>query len=43
MRRDSQEVIPGLYIGPLQSSKDLTKLQSSGITHVLCIYDEREA
>jgi len=43
MRRDAQEIIPGLYCGPFQSSKDYDRLKGFGITHVLCIYDEREA
>ncbi|PWN49892.1 phosphatases II [Violaceomyces palustris] len=37
MRRDCQEIIPGLYLGPLESSKSLTKLQSLGITSVLIL------
>lgn len=43
MRRESQEILPGLFIGPYQSSRDLEALQKQGITHICCIYDKREA
>ncbi|PSS06832.1 hypothetical protein PHLCEN_2v3551 [Hermanssonia centrifuga] len=34
MRREPQEIIPGLLLGPLQASKSLETLQSLGITHM---------
>lgn len=43
MRREAQEIIPGLYVGPYQSSRDLGKLQQLGITHVCCVSETREA
>ncbi|WVR06973.1 hypothetical protein IAU60_004010 [Kwoniella sp. DSM 27419] len=43
MRREAQEVIPGLYLGPFQSSLNLDRMRSMGITHVLCIRDHKEA
>ena len=33
MRRECQEIIPNLYLGPASAAKDGLKLQSMGITH----------
>ncbi|GAA5936903.1 uncharacterized protein JCM15063_000096 [Sporobolomyces koalae] len=43
MRREAQEVVPGLYIGPFQPSCKLEILRALGVTHVLCIAEAREA
>ncbi|KAK7682407.1 hypothetical protein QCA50_014612 [Cerrena zonata] len=43
MRRQCQEILPGLFLGPLQVSKSLEQLQSYGISHILCIRDAQEA
>ncbi|GAA6055509.1 hypothetical protein JCM3770_006295 [Rhodotorula araucariae] len=43
MRREAQEILPGLYVGPFQPSWKLDKLQAMGITHILCIAEGREA
>ncbi|WWC70249.1 uncharacterized protein I206_104199 [Kwoniella pini CBS 10737] len=43
MRREAQQIIPGLYLGPFQSSTNLTKMKMMGITHVLCIRDKKES
>ncbi|KAH8104499.1 phosphatases II [Cristinia sonorae] len=43
MRRRCQEILPHLFLGPLQASKSLETLQSLGITHILCIRDAKEA
>ncbi|KAK1924169.1 phosphotyrosine protein [Papiliotrema laurentii] len=43
MRREAQEIIPGLYLGPFQSSVNLAMMNSLKITHVLCIRDRKEA
>lgn len=43
MRRDCQEIIPGLLLGPFVVSKQLNRLQELGITHVVCIRDAKEA
>jgi len=43
MRRECQEIIPGLFLGPFQVSKDLATLLSLGVTHILCIRDPKEA
>ncbi|GAA5906603.1 hypothetical protein JCM8208_000494 [Rhodotorula glutinis] len=43
MRRDAQETLPGLYVGPFQPSWKLEVLKGLGITHILCIADPREA
>jgi len=43
MRRECQEILPGLILGPLQAAKSLGVLQSLDITHVVCIRDAKEA
>jgi serine/threonine/tyrosine-interacting protein len=43
MRRECQEIIPGLLLGPFQVSKQLPTLQKLGVTHVVCIRDVKEA
>jgi len=43
MRRECQEILPGLLLGPFQASKSLEVLQSLGVTHIVCIRDKREA
>ncbi|KAF8606906.1 phosphatases II, partial [Ceratobasidium sp. AG-I] len=43
MRRDCQEIIPGLLLGPFQTSKSLPRLQELGVTHIACIRDAKEA
>ncbi|KAM0751554.1 phosphatases II [Meredithblackwellia eburnea MCA 4105] len=42
MRREAQETLPGVYVGPFQPSWKLQTLQDLGITHVLCIAESRE-
>lgn len=34
MRRQCQEILPNLLLGPLQASKSLETLQGIGITHM---------
>ncbi|GAA5928618.1 hypothetical protein JCM3775_004583 [Rhodotorula graminis] len=43
MRREAQEILPGLYVGPFQPSWKREALKGLGITHILCIADPREA
>ncbi|KAK8864325.1 hypothetical protein IAR55_001572 [Kwoniella newhampshirensis] len=43
MRREAQLIIPGLYLGPFQSSLNIHRLRDMGITHILCIRDQKEA
>ncbi|POY70747.1 hypothetical protein BMF94_6157 [Rhodotorula taiwanensis] len=43
MRRDAQEILPGLYVGPFQPSWKREVLQGLGITHILCIAETRES
>ncbi|RUS21738.1 phosphatases II [Endogone sp. FLAS-F59071] len=43
MRREMQEILPGLFLGPYSVSKQLPLLQSVGITHVLCLLDRKES
>ncbi|KAJ3186560.1 hypothetical protein HDU85_007380 [Gaertneriomyces sp. JEL0708] len=42
MRRDIQEILPGLWLGPWECSKNRALLKEKGITHVLCIRDKSE-
>lgn len=34
MRREAQEIIPGVFLGPIQASTNLNRLKSMGITHM---------
>jgi len=43
MRRECQEILPGLLLGPFQASKSLEVLKSLQITHIVCIRDAKEA
>jgi len=43
MRRECQEILNGLYLGPFVASKSLPTLQGLGITHIVCIRDAKEA
>jgi len=43
MRRECQEILPGLLLGPFQASKSLETLQRLQITHIVCIRDAKEA
>ncbi|TXT13795.1 hypothetical protein VHUM_01162 [Vanrija humicola] len=43
MRREAQEVLPGLYLGPFQASTNMAKLRAMGITHIICLRDSVEA
>ncbi|GFZ44034.1 hypothetical protein JCM24511_01755 [Saitozyma sp. JCM 24511] len=43
MRREAQLIIPHLWLGPFQSSLKKDWLKEQGITHILCIRDQREA
>lgn len=36
MRREAQEIVTGLYLGPFQASTNLVKLKTMGITH-MCV------
>ena len=37
MRRQSQEIIPGLFLGPFQASKSIETLQSLNISHMYAV------
>ncbi|KXN88116.1 Serine/threonine/tyrosine-interacting protein [Leucoagaricus sp. SymC.cos] len=43
MRRECQEILPGLLLGPFAASKSLETLIAQGITHIVCIRDAKEA
>ncbi|CAH1758332.1 23559_t:CDS:2 [Entrophospora sp. SA101] len=42
MRRQMQEILPGLFLGPYSCSKDLQMLQQNTITHIVSIRDSSE-
>jgi len=42
MRREMQEIIPGLFLGPFYCAKNLKLLKDNQITHILCINDVKE-
>lgn len=42
MRREMQEITPGLFLGPYSCARDLQSLISKNITHMLCIRDQTE-
>jgi len=37
MRREMQEVIPGVFLGPYAAAKDHAALKNNRITHILMI------
>ncbi|THH11641.1 hypothetical protein EW145_g516 [Phellinidium pouzarii] len=43
MRRECQEILPNLLLGPFQASKSLETLTSNRISHIVCIRDVKEA
>jgi len=43
MRRECQEILPGLLLGPFVASKSLETLLGLGVTHIVCIRDAKEA
>lgn len=43
MRRECQEILPGLLLGPFAASKSLETLNALGVTHIVCIRDAKEA
>ncbi|KAL5501603.1 hypothetical protein ACEPAH_8863 [Sanghuangporus vaninii] len=43
MRRECQEILPNVFLGPFQASKSLETLKRIGITHIVCIRDAKEA
>ncbi|OAJ40102.1 hypothetical protein BDEG_23875 [Batrachochytrium dendrobatidis JEL423] len=42
MRRDMQEIIPGLWLGPYSCARDNSLLHLKGITHILCVRESNE-
>ncbi|KAF9049547.1 phosphatases II [Hymenopellis radicata] len=43
MRRECQEILPNLWLGPFVVSKSAEAMHSLGITHIVCIRDAKEA
>ncbi|KAI9310128.1 protein-tyrosine phosphatase-like protein [Dichotomocladium elegans] len=42
MRREMQEIVPGLFLGPFSTCRNVDELKAAGITHILCFLDENE-
>ncbi|KXS13188.1 phosphatases II, partial [Gonapodya prolifera JEL478] len=42
MRREMQEIVPGLFLGPHTASKQRDALRSHGITHIVVVRDNTE-
>ncbi|KAJ3414277.1 hypothetical protein HDV05_006806 [Chytridiales sp. JEL 0842] len=42
MRREMQEIIPNVFLGPYSCARDRDYLKSHGITHLLCVMDKGE-
>ncbi|ORZ00163.1 protein-tyrosine phosphatase-like protein [Syncephalastrum racemosum] len=42
MRREMQEIVTGLFLGPFSACKDTDKLHKLGISHILCFLDQNE-
>ncbi|KNZ78280.1 Serine/threonine/tyrosine-interacting protein, partial [Termitomyces sp. J132] len=43
MRREAQEILPGLFLGPFIASKSMETLAKLGITHIICVRDLKES
>ncbi|KAJ3373547.1 hypothetical protein GGF31_000388 [Allomyces arbusculus] len=43
MRRQMQEIVPGLFLGPYTVARDLVHLQRHGISHCVLVRDPHEA
>lgn len=43
MRRECQEILPNLFLGPFSASKSLEGLKALGVTHIVCLRDPKEA
>ncbi|KAJ1343387.1 hypothetical protein BSLG_002413 [Batrachochytrium salamandrivorans] len=42
MRREMQEIVPHVWLGPYVCARDKMLLQTKGITHILCVRDVSE-
>ncbi|KAI7890858.1 protein-tyrosine phosphatase-like protein [Mucor mucedo] len=43
MRRELQEIVPGVFLGPFSACRQFEELKATGITHVVCFVDQNEA
>ncbi|KAI8992072.1 protein-tyrosine phosphatase-like protein [Mycotypha africana] len=43
MRREIQEIVPGVFLGPFAACRNVENLKAKGITNILCIVDPSEA
>lgn len=42
-RREMQEILPNIFLGPYSATKNLEALQKAGITHIITLWDVSEA
>ncbi|KAF9581411.1 hypothetical protein BGW38_001586 [Lunasporangiospora selenospora] len=42
-RREMQEILPSIYLGPYSTTRNLEELQREGITHIVTLWDRSES
>ncbi|KAG0253181.1 hypothetical protein BG011_006507 [Mortierella polycephala] len=42
-RREMQEILPSIYLGPYSATRNLENLRAAGITHIVTLWDTSEA
>ncbi|KAK3812073.1 MAG: Serine/threonine/tyrosine-interacting protein [Benniella sp.] len=42
-RREMQEILPAIYLGPYSATRNLQELQQAGITHIVSLWDSSES
>ncbi|KAG0209757.1 hypothetical protein BGX28_009977 [Mortierella sp. GBA30] len=42
-RREMQEILPSIYLGPYSATRNLEELRSAGITHIVTLWDSSES
>ncbi|KAG2189418.1 hypothetical protein INT44_004560 [Umbelopsis vinacea] len=43
MRREIQEILPNVFLGPYSACRDTQALRAKGITHIVCFFDSKES
>ncbi|KAF9438532.1 hypothetical protein BGZ76_007063 [Entomortierella beljakovae] len=42
-RREMQEILPSIFLGPHSATRNLDELKSAGITHIISLWDQSES
>ncbi|KAF9977568.1 hypothetical protein BGZ75_010280 [Mortierella antarctica] len=42
-RREMQEILPSIFLGPYSSTRNLEELKNAGITHIVSLWDSSES